>query len=92
MEIGNMKAIVFLNSLVDAIPLLEVLAKQSKTGIDDWLVNLAKMLKDNDELLEELAYWMALLPGFEAKAVPSCLLDISDHLYDLRDAYRDENK
>ena len=55
MEIDNMKAIVFLNSLVDAIPLLEVLAKQSKTGIDDWLVNLAKMLKDNDELLEELA-------------------------------------
>ena len=87
-----MKAIVFLNSLVEALPLLKVLAKQSKTGIDDWLVSLAERLKDNDDLLEELAYWMALLPGFESKAVPTALLDISDHLFDLRDAYRDENK
>ena len=87
-----MKAIVFLNSIVEALPLLKVLAKQSKTGIDDWLVSLAERLKDNDDLLEELAYWMAMLPGFEAKAVPASLLDISDHLFDLRDAYRDENK
>jgi hypothetical protein len=87
-----MKAVVFLNSLVEAIPLLEILAKQSKTGIDDWLVDLAKQLQDNDELLEELAYWLSLLPGFEAKALPSRLQGFSDHLYDLREAYHDKNK
>ena len=85
-----MKAIVFLNLLVESLPLLKVLAKMTPTNADDKLVALAERLKDNDDLLNELAYWMALIPGFEAKPLPDPIQDLSYTCIDLREAYRAE--
>ena len=86
-----MKAIVLLNTLVEALPLLKILAKMSASTLDDNLVTLAERLKDNDDLLNELASWIALLPGFEAKALPEKIQDLSFTCIDLREAYRAEH-
>jgi hypothetical protein len=86
-----MKAIVLINTMVEAIPLLKILAKMTPSQYDDRLVELAERLKDNDDLIAELASWIALIPGFEAKALPDGLRDLSSTCIDLREAYRAEH-
>ena len=83
-----MKAIKFLNMLVDSLPLLEVLAEMSSSVVDDWLLSLGEKLKDDPDLLIELAAWLALVPGFEAKQVPYKLKDMDVSLGSLRNALR----
>ena len=85
-----MKAIALLNSLVESLPLLKILANMTSSTVDDRLVALAERLKDNDDMLNELAYWMALIPGFEATALPKNLQDLSYTCITLREAYRAE--
>jgi len=81
-----MSSIAFVNSLIAAIPLLEVLTKATSSTVDDWLLSLAKRLEGNDDLINELAAWLALVPGFEAKSPPDQLSDLGVSLLGLRDA------
>ena len=83
-----MKSIKFLNMLVDALPLLEVMVSMSDSKIIDWFVDLARRLKDDEDLLVELASWLSLLPGFEAKPVPEKVKDLEFSLLALRDVLR----
>ena len=83
-----MSSIKFLNSLVAALPLLEVLAEMTSSKVGNWLVELGHRLKDDQDLIEELASWLALPPGFEAKRVPEQLRDLEVSLLGLRGALR----
>lgn len=83
-----MSSITFLNALVAALPLLEVISQMTSSTVDDWLVRLAGRLEGNDELIEELASWLALAPGFEAKPVPQELKGLEVSLLGLRGALR----
>lgn len=84
-----MKAISYLNKLVELLPMLEILVKMNSSAVDDWLLSLGHRLKDDQDLIEELAEWLTLLPGFEAKQVPEKLSDMQFSLAMLRDALRD---
>ena len=81
-----MSSIAFLNALVAALPLLEVISQMTSGTVDDWLVRLARRLEGNDELIEELAAWLALPPGFEARLAPNELSHMSLSLMSLRNA------
>ena len=81
-----MKAITFLNHLVSAIPFLRVATQMSSNTIDDWFLTLAEKLEGNDELLEELASWLALVPGFESRPVPYRLKGMEMSLLGMREA------
>ena len=80
-----MKSITFLNYLVAAIPLFRVMVKMSSNTIDDWFLTLAEKLEGNDELIEELASWLAIVPGFESRPVPYELKGMEMALLGMRD-------
>ena len=79
-----MSSIAFINSLIAAIPLLDVLTRTTSSTVDDWLLSLARQLDGNDDLINELAAWLSLMPGFEAKPVPEQLADLDLSLLGLR--------
>lgn len=81
-----MKSITFLNYLVSAIPLFRVMVKMSSNTIDDWFLTLAEKLEGNDDLIEELASWLAIVPGFESRPVPFKLKGMEMSLLSLRTA------
>jgi hypothetical protein len=81
-----MSSVAFINSLIAAIPLLEVLVRMTSSQIDDWLLSLAKRLEGNDDLINELATWLAFVPGFESDPPPEQLKDLEISLLMLRDA------
>jgi ornithine cyclodeaminase/alanine dehydrogenase-like protein (mu-crystallin family) len=49
-----MSSIAFINSLIAAIPLLDVLTRTTDSSVDDWLLSLARQLEGNDDLINEL--------------------------------------
>ena len=83
-----MNSVQFLNKLVDSLPLLRVIAEMSASTVDDWLVSLGETLVDDPDLVEELASWLSLLPGFDEKAPPEKLKHMEFSLFQLRDALR----
>jgi len=76
-----MRAITFLNALVESLPVLTVLSKITSLGT---YPQLAEKLKDNDDLLSELAGWL----DAENEPLPDDLFDMRFWLQDLREAYR----
>ena len=76
-----MKAITFLNDLVASLPVLRLLAKVTPLGD---FPELAATLKDNDDLLMDLANWL----NQEDAPLPGELLGMRFWLLDLHEAYR----
>lgn len=95
-----MKASAFLNHLVVSLPFLEELSKMSGNQIDDWLVKLGYLVKDNEELMEKLAVWLAWLPLLESTMgkdnseppVPAEVLQWEIELLGLRGLLNEENR
>ena len=63
-----MKASEFLNSLVQSLPILEILSKMTSNTVDDWAIKLANKLKDDDDLMVQLEAWLRWTPMISSTA------------------------
>ncbi len=86
-----MKATEFLNHLVTSLLFLKVAAAFTKTTWDDFLIEVGEKLKDDDDLLEALAKFLAWTPIFTGEAVdlaepplPGCFEDRRVEFTDMR--------
>ena len=73
----------YLNALVKAIPIMEVQNKLATSIVGQWHLTLAKRLKQDDELLEDLALWILINDPY-----PEKLNDMEVSLRGLREALR----
>jgi hypothetical protein len=77
----EVRAITLLNSLVEALPLMRLLDKVTHFI---YIQELAETLKDNDDLLHELAHWLE----YESYPLPEELWGMRLSLLEFREAYR----
>ena len=75
----------YLNALVRSIPLMEIHVKMATSIVGQWHLNLARRLKNDDELLDDLAYWLLMNGPF-----PEKLKDMEVSLLGLRGVLRHE--
>lgn len=82
-----MSPIAFLNRLVAALPLLEMLSRMTSSTVLEWIIRLARKLECNDDLIEKLA--RALIS--DDSPMPDQLKDSEISLFCMRDALRIAN-